>query len=745
METILKQEFINEPLEFLLDDDCKSIDDTVAKSWSKIAPFWPLKNLIAVNPISGFEDLTFKEALTQANAYFQQPGMPLGMQEVNRQSIKWLQVFFDEGQSTIHMPLRESGLLKSTLSLIQFDKQIHKNSMDKIQWLDQQPKEAGALIEKALLYLKIEEHERELFLTLMLTTLPGWAAYAQYLASWADNNAKQAPIVDQSEYLAFRLAITCLIWPDAKALLDWHKKGFGRPDAHNTYRDIVSAESSYQQSLLKKLAQIPLSQEKKKADAQLVFCIDVRSEPFRRAIEAQGNYETFGFAGFFGLPVSISNPITKETYSSCPVLLKPAYNIAEIANCSDQLCKDGNNRLQGLKKVYQSLKYTFTTPFSMVETIGAASGLWMAIRSLAPGASSLIQSNLKKAIAPDYPVMPDVNTIPIRQQATLSAGVLKMMGLTENFSPLVVFCGHGSSTENNAFATALDCGACGGRHGAPNARALAKILNSQDVRSELKEQGIDIPNDTLFVAAKHNTTTDEVEIYAEQTPTLFAENLIRLKEDLVLAQKENILWRSSQMGSYKDVKRAQKVTALRAKDWAEVRPEWGLAKNACFIVGPRWLTGNINLEGKSFLHSYEWQKDYDGKSLTSILTAPVVVGQWINAQYLFSTLDNVAFGAGSKVTKNITGKIGIMQGNASDLMNGLPLQSVFTSDDTPYHIPMRLSVIVYAPKVKIDEIIEQQEILRKLFGNGWIHMICFDPEDEQKYRLNCDLSWTEIS
>jgi len=743
---MLKEELIDEPMAVSLAEYPASIEQTIQKSWSRIAPFWPLKNLIAVNPVSGFEELTFKEALTQAKAYFQQPWIPLKMQEVNRQTIKWLQVFFDEGQSTIGMPLKNAGLLNSTLSLIRFDKQVHKNSKHKLKWLEQCPEEPEALIAELLSGLEIEQHEQELFLAIMLTTLPGWASYIQYKAGWADgHNTAQQRLAIQSEYLAFRLALTWLIWPEAKELLSWHKKALNKADQHNTYDTIVSAEVAYQQILLKKLGKIRPPQNKTKADVQLVFCIDVRSESFRRAIENKGNYETYGFAGFFGLPVSVSNPVTRESYPSCPVLLKPAYNIAEIPNCDDQVCKDGNSRLQGLKKLYQSLKYTFTTPFSLVETIGAASGLWMSARTLAPSASVLIQSKLKKAIAPGYSVTPDINSIPIRQQAALSATVLKMMGLTKNFAPLVVFCGHGSSTENNAFETALDCGACGGRHGAPNARALAKILNSKMVRKDLRKQGIEIPENTHFVAAEHNTTTDDVQIYAEQIPALFAENLRELKDALKAAKNENNVWRSSQMDSHTDAVRAQKAIAVRAKDWAEVRPEWGLARNASFIVGPRWLTKNINLEGRSFLHSYEWEEDDNGTSLTSILTAPVVVGQWINAQYLFSTLDNVAFGAGSKVTKNITGKIGIMQGNASDLMNGLPLQSVFKSDEVPYHTPMRLSVVVYAPKARIDKIVAQHEILQKLFGNAWMHMICLDPNDQQKYRLNCDLNWVKIN
>jgi uncharacterized protein len=174
-----------------------------------------------------------------------------------------------------------------------------------------------------------------------------------------------------------------------------------------------------------------------------------------------------------------------------------------------------------------------------------------------------------------------------------------------------------------------------------------------------------------------------------------------------------------------------------------VRPEWGLARNAAFIVGLRIQTQNINLEGRTFLHSYDWKQDEDGTSLTTILTAPMVVAQWINTQYLFSTLDNVAFGGGSKITKNITGKIGIMQGNASDLMHGLPLQSVFKTDHEPYHEPLRLMTIVYAPPLFIDRIISQQGILQRLFGNGWVHLLCIDPTEGKTYYLQRDLKWTK--
>ena len=217
-----------------------------------------------------------------------------------------------------------------------------------------------------------------------------------------------------------------------------------------------------------------------------------------------------------------------------------------------------------------------------------------------------------------------------------------------------------------------------------------------------------------------------------------------MKRDLEKARNENNIWRGQQLDKTIHNNQAQKAVAVRAQDWAEVRPEWGLANNAVFIVGPRSLTKGINFAGRSFLHSYEWKKDEDGVSLAAIMTAPMVVAQWINAQYLFSTLDNVAFGGGSKITSNITGKIGIMQGNASDLMHGLSLQSVYKSDDEAYHQPMCLTVLVYAPTTRIDPIISQNANLQKLFGNEWIHLICHDPVEKQQLKLQKDFTWVKL-
>ncbi len=726
--------------------DIEHLKQDIQSSWNKIAPTWPLKNLIAVNPLMGFDSIPFEQALVEAEKYFLQKEIPQPMLAVNRHSIKWLQAFYDQGQSSIAMPLRHLGLLGSSLSLLKHDRSLVEMGGWQQAWLDTLSDSAEQIIQSCLNFLGIAKQDYAQMMTLMLTTLPGWSAYTKYRCEWADASDQQLYPVSESDYLALRLVLTCLIWPDAKELLTWHQSLSIHQTQHDKFlADLSKHEQHYQHSLLQQLAKQHAPADSHRAAAQWIFCIDVRSEPFRRALEATGDYQTLGFAGFFGLPISVRNQITDDHYASCPVLLKPKYEIQQAPCCDHEHHRHGHLRMQGLKRIYQSLKYNFTTPFNLVETLGLATGIWMGIKSLVPKLALQMKSKAAQTIAKQLVNDIDISAIPLEQQIQQSANALKMMGLCKNFAPLVIFCGHGSATQNNAYATALDCGACGGRHGGTNAQVLAKMLNQAAVRIALTELDIHIPDDTVFLAAQHNTTTDEVEIYSDAASSHLQDALAKIRTDLVLARNKNSAWRLGQLYPHKAATQAANQTQQHAQDWAQVRPEWGLSRNASFIIGPRWLTQQVDLQGRSFLHSYQWDEDTDASSLTTILTAPMIVTHWINSQYFFSTLDNIAFGGGSKISKNISGKIGIMQGNASDLMHGLPLQSVYKNDAEAYHECLRLSVMVYAPRSMIKRIIDQHDNLQKLFANGWIHLFCIDPVSQQQYQLSQELKWTPLN
>jgi uncharacterized protein YbcC (UPF0753/DUF2309 family) len=270
------------------------------------------------------------------------------------------------------------------------------------------------------------------------------------------------------------------------------------------------------------------------------------------------------------------------------------------------------------------------------------------------------------------------------------------------------------------------------------------------VRALLAGQGIEIPASTLFLAAEHNTTTDEVTIFnLDRVPESHRVGLARLQRDLAQARRINAANRRKRLpeaGDDAGDRAGDDVhVAERSLDWAQVRPEWGLARNAAFIVGPRSLTASTDLEGRCFLHSYDWRIDEDAKSLEIILTAPMVVAQWINCQYYFSTVDNEHYGSGNKITLNVTGKIGVMQGNASDLMAGLPWQSVMAAEGQPYHEPLRLMTVVMAPVARLATLIARNTILQRLFDNEWVALLVIDPETGRFLRYRRGRTWSDVT
>jgi uncharacterized protein len=728
-------------------DPLSELEAFSVKAWGTIAPFWPLKHLIAVNPLQGLEGLPIEEAVMQGRALFQQDTFPQPLEEINRETIKWLQAFYDEGQATIQMPDKHKGLYLAWKQLVVYDWRVHKKhriNIERLQTLPDCPLEA---LSTCLSYFRLGRKNTCQFLQLLLTTLPGWASFIKYRTEWSNSNEeRKVSQSEQMDYLAMRAATTLLLWPEAgEQLLSWGQNCLKQASNHDIFEKVGQTEKNWRLPLLERLTEKTKQQASIKPDAQLVFCIDVRSERMRRAVEASGSYETFGFAGFFGIPTRIKNAVTGESRASCPVLLSAKHEIEESPCCSktteESACKE-HQRIVLFKQIYLSIKHNFTSPFAMVESLGIVVGLWMAIKTFSPKIAAKFEKSFIKLFQKPIHTRPNLCDLSLADRCAYAEGALKTMGLCDHFAPLVVFCGHGSTTTNNAFASALDCGACGGGHGGTNAQALAAILNQAEVREYFAMKSIFIPESTTFIGALHNTTTDEITLLDRHSSEKIERLQLQLKNAQQLCAKEryaSLISNSLAQGC--ETRRVQH----RSLDWAQVRPEWGLAKNAAFIVAPRKLTQNHHLNGRCFLHSYESDKDLDGKSLETILTAPMVVAQWINSQYFFSSLDNISFGSGSKLTNNIVGKFGIMQGNASDLMTGLPLQSVYSSDKESYHELQRLMTVVYAPISKITPIIQKNPILQKLFGNGWVQLVSIDPKNHQVHWLKRDLTWEEQS
>lgn len=543
-------------------------------------------------------------------------------------------------------------------------------------------------------------------------SLGGWAQHARWLL-W------QAELQGGTDRTLMDLLAIRLIWDEAllvqtpaiaeswRAVVAAHAEPVV-PSAEDVALAILqdAADRGHQRRLIAALdGAAPAAAER--PFLQAAFCIDVRSEVFRRALEGiDPSIATVGFAGFFGLPLAHHAHGSDILEARLPVLLNPAVNTTSAGDPA----KDQADRIAArTARAWGRFRQAAVSSFAFVEAMGPVYAI------------KLVKSALGFAPKPKAEPAPEViGGMRAEAKADTGAAVLKAMSLQNGHGEVVLLLGHGGNVTNNPHESAYHCGACGGYTGEVSARLLAILLNDPETRAGLAARGVEVPEDTLFVAGLHDTTTDAITIYDDGLPASRGGDLAKVRRWLAQAAKVARAERALRIPGA-----SGKNLPARAQNWAEIRPEWGLAGCAAFIAAQRAATAGRDLGGRAFLHSYDWQADEGFGTLELIITAPMVVASWISLQYYGSSVAPEIFGGGNKLIHNVVGGIGVVEGNGGALRAGLPWQAVHDGEGLQ-HEPLRLSVMIEAPREEMLAILEKHADVRALFENGWLHLFALE-------------------
>lgn len=494
--------------------------------------------------------------------------------------------------------------------------------------------------------------------------------------------------------------------------------------------------------------------------AQLMFCMDDREEGIRRHIEERyPDVETLGAAGFFNLPINWRGLDDEAVTPLCPVVQTPSNEIKEQPQAgAENLARSHQNRrarrLRVKNWLHQEVRRNL---FSSALLIAAAAPLALPVllgKIFLPRHTAAWLSKLRQrfdrsvpsrieftapaaspAATPENPRLGFTDA----EQAARVENFLRMVGLTQNFAPLVVMFGHGSGSQNNPHLAAYDCGACSGRHSGPNARTFAAIANRPEIRRRLSDKGIVIPDDTWFLGVEHNTCDEVILWYDEdRVPPAMQDKVADLREILAYGCRASAQERCRRFASapaQPGPQQALNHVIGRAHDFSQARPELGHATNAAAFIGRRSMSRGAFFDRRVFLISYDPTQDPDGSIVENILLAAGPVGAGINLEYYFSTVNNERFGCGTKVLHNVTGFFGVMEGTGSDLRTGLPRQMI------EIHEAMRLQVVVEADIDILSAIYQRQPPLQELVGNGWLLLSAKHPDSGAIHTFDPAQGW----
>jgi len=679
---------------------------------------------------------------------------------------KWCAARFDTGQSAWHLPWQELGMYAAWREAASIDRNPELRGFEGFRsYAASLPADPRLALQQVLSQLQIPDHSVTDFFARCLASVGGWSGHVRYLVREARMQGRDDDDL-HTKFLALRIAYEGALQAslggsrargDAPSATAWSEVTGSSPEAPRGSEDLNSGllwqhafEAGFRRRLFAKL--------RTGADGQVLhprlqaaFCIDVRSEVYRRHLESVSQrVQTIGFAGFFGIPIEWIPLGAEHGVARCPVLICPSFRIRETVSPAAEATHDDAIRIikneRTRHRAFLSARLSTVSSFSIAETVGTWFGIRIltdSVRATHPRSDgAFFPSKLEGKLRPSLDSIGEGSGrtgLNSEERVAIAESVLRGMGLVEGFAEVVVLAGHGSRTANNPYGSGLDCGACGGHPGDGNAQVAAAVLNDAEVREALVRRGIRIPEATHFIAGFHETTTDEVHLYgAERLPEgLHAEVAAWFAEATARTQRERL---GGLTRGQSDGVEASDEVRRRSRDWSEVRPEWGLARNGAFIAARRSHTRGLNLDGRTFLHDYDIDKDPERKLLEVIMTAPMVVATWINLQYYASTVDNAVFGSGNKVLHNVVGRHSVIQGNRSDLMVGLPLQSVHDGHEF-HHEPIRLQVVIEAPPDDLDQVLEAHPTVRELVDHGWLHLISWSPGSGEFRRRAPDGTW----
>ena len=607
---------------------------------------------------------------------------------------KWWASLLDESRATLSLDVGRGELFATWKELISRDRELDLAGLGGVRRaLKATPSSPLAVIDQIAAAVRSSGGDLAQVFAQVAAVAHGWLSYARFLDREA--NTEGAPTSAALQVFAAFAALEGAVV----------SAGIGRFSSERPQRPargvtaapaaeaiwLEAAERAVRRRFLSELSRGGAPQTR--ADDvrfQLVFCIDPRSEPFRRRLESLSrDVTTVGFAGFFGIPVAYPTRFGTVT-ARCPVLAQPKFQ-EQVAQPEAAV----------QAAAWAGLKTFAATTFSYVEAAGLAH-IPLLLSQAFPSKSRLARSRQRQGL--DLARRGEPSPLPLADKLDIARAVLRHTGLAGRLARTVVLCGHGATTQNNPHASALDCGACGGHSGEVNAVIACDILNDTEVRAALAGTSAAIPAATRFVPGLHDTTTGIVSLGMPTTG------------DAELLALEGLLTRA----------RAADGDAIRrAGDVGEVRPEWGLARQALFIAARRSWTRNLDLDGRAFLNDYDPSRDSDLAGLELILTAPLIVAHWINMQYYASTVDHAVFGSGHKPLHNVVGGFGVLEGRSYDLRVGLPWQSLHDGKAW-YHEPLRLQAIIEADPKAIDLVLAKHDQLRNLVDHGWITVVSLD-------------------